>query len=74
MIKFLFKGLLRDKHRSLLPIVVVVLGVMLTVTMHGYMGGVLGDMVDMNAKFSTGHVKIMTKAYAEDEGGHGVSG
>ena len=67
MIKFLFKGLLRDKHRSLLPIIVVVLGVMLTVTMHGYMGGVLGDMVDMNAKFATGHVKIMTKAYAEDE-------
>ena len=67
MIKFLFKGLLRDKHRSLLPIVVVVLGVMLTVTMHGYMGGVLGDMVDMNAKFETGHVKIMTRAYAEDE-------
>ncbi len=67
MIKFLFKGLLRDRHRSLLPIIVVVLGVMLTVTMHGYMGGVLGDMVDMNARFSTGHVKIMSHAYAEEE-------
>ena len=67
MIKFLFKGLLRDRHRSLLPIIVVVLGVMLTVTMHGYMGGVLGDMVDMNARFATGHVKIMSHAYAEEE-------
>lgn len=67
MIKFILKGLLRDRHRSLLPAIVVVLGVMLTVTMHGYMGGVLGDMVDMNARFSTGHVKIMTDAYAEDE-------
>ncbi len=67
MIKFLFNGLIRDRHRSLLPIIVVVLGVMLTVTMHGYMGGVLGDMVDMNARFSTGHVKIMSHAYAEDE-------
>ncbi len=67
MIKFLFKGLLRDRHRSLLPIIVVVIGVMLTVSMHGYLGGVMTDMVDLNAKFTTGHVRIMTNAYAEDK-------
>ncbi len=67
MIKFLFKGLIRDRHRSVLPIIVVVLGVVLTVFMHAYLTGVLGDMVDMNARFTTGHVKVMTNAYAEDE-------
>jgi len=67
MIKFLFKGLLRDRHRSLLPVIVVILGVMLTVFMQAYLAGVLGDMVDMNARFTTGHVKIMTNAYAQDE-------
>ncbi len=67
MIKFLFKGLLRDRHRSLLPIIVVVIGVMLTVFMHGYLGGVMTDMVDLNAKFTTGHVRIMTNAYADEK-------
>lgn len=66
MIKFLFKGILRDKSRSLLPVIVVALGVFLTVFMSGFMRGVFGDITDLNAKFTTGHVKIMTRAYAEN--------
>ncbi len=67
MIKFLVKGILRDKSRSLLPVIVVSLGVFLTVFMSGWMKGVFGDMIDMNANYTMGHVKIMTKAYAENE-------
>ncbi|RLD43174.1 MAG: hypothetical protein DRI86_10470 [Bacteroidetes bacterium] len=67
MIKFLLKGILRDKSRSLLPIIVISLGVFLTIFMSGWMKGIFTDMVDMNAKFTTGHVKIMTRAYAENE-------
>ena len=67
MIKFLIKGILRDKSRSLLPIIVVSLGVFLTVLGSGWMGGIFGDMVDINANFTTGHVKVMTRAYAENE-------
>ena len=26
----------------------------------------MGDTIEMNAKFSNGHVKVMTKAYAEN--------
>ncbi|NOR34754.1 MAG: FtsX-like permease family protein [Bacteroidales bacterium] len=66
MIRFLFKGLLRDRQRSLLPIIVVAAGVSLTVLMVCYLAGVLGDFIDFSAKFSTGHVKIMTHAYAEN--------
>ena len=66
MIKFLAKGILRDKNRSLLPIIVVSLGVLLTVFLSGWVTGVFGDMIDMNARFTTGHVKIMTRAYAEN--------
>jgi len=66
MIRFLLKGLLRDKQRSLLPIIVVAAGVSLTVLMVCYISGVLGDFADFSAKFSTGHVKIMTNAYAEN--------
>jgi putative ABC transport system permease protein len=67
MIRFLFKGLLRDRQRSLLPVIVVAAGVSLTVLMVCYLAGVLGDFIDFSAKFSTGHVKIMTQAYAENK-------
>lgn len=66
MIKFLFLGLIRDAGRSRLPIMVVAIGVMLSVFMHAYITGVMSDTIEMNAKFNTGHVKIMTKAYADN--------
>jgi putative ABC transport system permease protein len=65
MIKFLIKGLLRDSHRSRLPLIVVAIGVMLTVLLTTWINGVLGDSISMNAKLSTGHVKVITKAYKE---------
>ncbi len=67
MIKFLIKGVLRDHHRSLFPIIIVTLGVALTVLLNCYIGGVFDDIIDVNAKFYTGHVKVMTRAYAENE-------
>ena len=66
MIKFLLQGLIRDKSRSRLPIIVVATGVMLTVLMHAYIKGFMGDAIEMNARFSYGHLKVMTKAYAEN--------
>ena len=67
MIKFIIKGILRDKSRSLLPVIVVSLGVFLTVFMSGWMKGVFSDMIDMNANYTMGHVKVMTRAYADNE-------
>jgi putative ABC transport system permease protein len=67
MIKFLFKGIIRDKSRSLLPVIVVAMGVFLTVFMSGFLKGVFNDITEINAKFTTGHVNIMTHAYAENE-------
>ncbi|MGB8490445.1 MAG: FtsX-like permease family protein [Bacteroidales bacterium] len=66
MIKFLFKGIIRDKSRSLLPVIVVALGVFLTVFMSGFLQGIFSDVTDLNARFTTGHVKIQTRAYAEN--------
>jgi len=63
MIRFLLKGLIRDRHRSLLPIIVTALGVMLTVVFHSWLTGVLGDSIEYNARFASGHVKAMTPAY-----------
>jgi putative ABC transport system permease protein len=66
MIKFLLKGILRDRSRSLFPILTVMTGVMLTVFLYSYIQGATGNFFDTSAKFSTGHVKVMSRAYAEE--------
>ena len=65
MIEFLVKGLIRDRSRSFFPVLMVCAGAFLTVFLYSFMRGAIGDMVDSNARFDTGHVKIMTRAYSE---------
>lgn len=66
MIRFIFKGLIRDRHRSFFPVITISIGVLFTVLLQCWITGMLGDMIDTNARFSTGHVKITTRAYAEN--------
>ncbi|MEN8229638.1 MAG: FtsX-like permease family protein [Bacteroidota bacterium] len=66
MLLFYLKGLFRDRSRSLMPVIVVAIGVTLVVLMHCWVTGVLGDMIVFNARFSTGHVKVMSRAYNEN--------
>jgi putative ABC transport system permease protein len=65
MIRFILKGILRDKNRSVLPVIVISIGVALTILLSGYIRGVMGDMIETTAIYDTGHVKIMSHAYAE---------
>jgi|FLOH01.1.fsa_nt_gi putative ABC transport system permease protein len=58
MIKFILNGILRDRSRSLFPMITVAMGSALTVLLYSYMMGALNDMVFVNANLSTGHVKI----------------
>jgi putative ABC transport system permease protein len=66
MIRFLLKGLIRDRSRSLFPTLTVVAGVMLTVVLYSWVKGTEVDMIRSNAHFSTGHLKVMSRAYAEE--------
>ena len=66
MIKFLLKGLIRDRSRSLFPILTVVAGVMLTVILYSWVKGTQTDLIRANANFNTGHVKIMSFAYSQE--------
>lgn len=66
MIKFLLKGLIRDRTRSLFPTLVVLVGVALTVFLFNWMNGVKNNFIQVNAKFNTGHMKIMSRAYTEE--------
>lgn len=65
MILFILKGLIRDRSRSLFPLLMVSAGVFLTVFLYCFMQGVMEDLISSSAKFDTGHVKIMTRAYNE---------
>ncbi|MGD0755809.1 MAG: FtsX-like permease family protein [Bacteroidales bacterium] len=66
MIRFLLKGILRDKQRSLLPVIVVTIGVFLTVVLYCWLTGILNDTVELSARFSAGHVKITTAEYEKN--------
>ena len=68
MIRFLLKGILHDRSRSLLPIIVVSIGVFITVTLYSWLNGIMGESLVMNANFNTGHFKVMTREYAKDAG------
>ncbi len=65
MIRFLWKGLIRDRSRSLFPMLIVMAGASLTVLLYCWIGGVQNDMIWSYAAFQSGHVKIMTRAYAK---------
>lgn len=67
MIKFLLKGILRDKSKSLIPVCVISLGVFITVFMSGFVDGVLSEMISSNANLDTGHLKVITKPYNENK-------
>jgi len=66
MIKFLAKGLLRDRSRSLFPVLITTSGVMLTVVVFSWINGFVSDSISTTARFDTGHVRIMSRAYAQD--------
>src|SRR5208283_3065231 len=66
MISFLFKGLLRDRSRSLFPLITVLAGVVLTVFLHAWMNGAVSSMIQSTAHYSTGHVCVMTRAYTKE--------
>src|SRR5512133_2281217 len=66
MIRFLIKGILRDRSRSLLPVIIVTIGVMLTVFLSCWLKGIMGDSIELNARINTGHLKVMSRAYAAE--------
>lgn len=65
MLKFVIKGLIRDRSRSFFPVLIVTAGVLVTVFLIAFMSGYIESMVRQNARFDTGHLKIVTNAYAE---------
>ena len=66
MINFLLKGILRDRSRSIFPIIVVALSVAMIIFFQGFMTGIMNGFFRGTSVISTGHVKIMTRAYNDE--------
>lgn len=66
MMTFLLKGLLRDRSRSLFPLLIVVIGVMLVVFLHAWLNGAISSLIQSTAHFETGYVRVTTRAYARE--------
>jgi putative ABC transport system permease protein len=66
MIRFLMRGLVRDRARSLFPAITVIAGVALTVFLQTYLTGINSNMSDASAAFSTGHIKVVSRAAVKE--------
>ena len=66
MIKFLFKGLLRDRSRSFFPIIIITVIVAIIIFFSGFLKGLYNAMFMNTALVSSGHVKIVTSAYNDE--------
>ena len=66
MIKFLTKGLLRDRTRSFFPVLVITISVAIVVFASGFMTGMMNNLLLDTAVILSGHEKIVTRAYNEE--------
>jgi putative ABC transport system permease protein len=66
MMRFLLKGLVRDRSRSFFPVLTVVAGVSLTVVAFSWIRGTEADILRANAAFSTGHLRLTTQGYVRE--------
>jgi len=67
MIRWLLKGIWRDKTRSLFPFLVISVGVTLLIYLLGFMEGTFAGMIDMSAQLDTGHLRFVNKPYYDEE-------
>jgi putative ABC transport system permease protein len=65
MLKFILKGIFRDRHRYLFPLFIVAAGVLIVGFATAMMEGYTTSFIRHNSRFETGHMKVVTKAYAE---------
>ncbi|HKI50109.1 MAG TPA: hypothetical protein VKA69_12325, partial [Desulfobacteria bacterium] len=67
MIRWLLKGIWRDKTRSLFPFLVISVGVTLLIYLLGFMEGTFAGMIDMTANLDTGHLRFVNKPFYDEE-------
>ena len=66
MIKFLAKGLARDKTRSLFPTIIITITVAIVIFALGFMRGMLNSVFLDTAVIISGYEKVVTRAYKKE--------
>lgn len=66
MINFLIKGLLRDRSRSLFPVIIITITVAIVIFALGFMKGAMNGVFLNTAVLISGHQKVVTSAYKEE--------
>ena len=66
MIHFLTKGLLRDRSRSLFPVIIITITVTIVIFAIGFMKGSMNSVFLNTAVIISGHEKVVTRAYKEE--------
>ena len=67
MIRWVIKGIWRDKTRSLFPFLVITVGVTLLIYLLGFMEGIFAGMLNMTAYMDTGHLRFVNKPFYDEE-------
>ena len=67
MIRWILRGIWRDKTRSLFPFLVISVGVTLLIYLLGFMEGTFAGMIDMSAHLDTGHLRFVNKPFYDEE-------
>lgn len=65
MLNFLLKGVFRDRHRYLFPLLIVGAGVLIILFFQAFLRGYMGSFIRQTSGFETGHLKVVTRAYAD---------
>ena len=66
MMYFLIKGLLRDRSRSLFPVIIITITVTIVIFSIGFMKGSMNSIFQSTAVIISGHEKVVTRAYKEE--------
>ena len=61
------RDLRRNKRRSALTMIAVMLGLALVITLHGYEMGAIEGAIENNIRVHTGHVQVRAESYDEEK-------
>jgi ABC-type lipoprotein release transport system permease subunit len=67
LLKMAFRNVLRNKRRSILTAVGIIIAVMLIIYAQGFITGMIDNMIENTARIKTGHVRIVTPEYLRRE-------
>jgi ABC-type lipoprotein release transport system permease subunit len=67
VLKMARRNIGRNRRRTLLTVTTVTMVVLILIFMQSYVSGIIGQIFDLSARLSTGHLKVYPKGYENKE-------